>query len=116
EEAGLAEELARQIASALRRARLVQTTRQQTVELKLLEQIGRSLSQHLNISDTIEQLVQNVHKVVPAQWASVFVRNPDTQTLETQATTFTQEGADAISIPLTAHSLTATCLREGRTI
>ena len=116
EASGLIEELARQTGAGLRRARLIEKTRQQAAELKLLEQVGRSLSQHLSIANTLEQLVQNVNKVISAQWASVFVHDPATETIGVRATTFTQPGANDICIPVSARSLVATCMREGRTL
>ena len=116
EESGLAEEIARQAAAGLRRARLIEKTRQQAAELRLLEQIGRTLSQRLSTAVALEQLVQNVNKVVAVKWASVFAFDPDSQSLRVRATTFTQPGANEINIPMTARSIVVSCLREGRTL
>lgn len=116
EDAGLAEEVARQTAAGLRRARLIEKTRQQANELKLLEHIGRSMSQRLTMSHTLEQTVQNVNKIISAKWASVFVLDPLTQTIRARATNMVLPGARDISIPLTSQSFVVTCLKEGRTL
>ena len=116
EESGLAEEIARQTGAGLRRARLIDTTRKQAAELTLLDQIGRSLYRHLNTADTLEQLVQNVSKVVPVQWATVFVYDPDSQMLLTRATNLPHPEAPEIRIPLPDRSLVVTCLIEGRSL
>jgi two-component system, cell cycle sensor histidine kinase and response regulator CckA len=114
ETAGLAEEIARQTAAGLRRARLIRQTRQQATELKLLEQIGRTLAQRLSMSDTLEQTVQNTNKIVNAKWASIFVHDPTTQTLRTRITNMPT--ASDIAIPLSAKSFVVTCLKDGKTL
>ena len=116
EEAGLAEEIARQTSAALRRARLIQTTQQQAMELRLLEQIGHSISQRLSMVTTLEQIVQNVGKLVAARWASVFVQDTVSHTIRMRATNITLPGAREISIPLSSQSLVVNCLREGHTL
>ena len=116
EASGLAEEVARQIGMGLRRAFLIQQTRQQAAELKLLEQIGRSLSQQLSIADALEHLVQSVNKIISAEFASVFVHDMASQTINVSATTIPMAGAREIRIPVGSQSLVATCFREGQTI
>jgi PAS domain S-box-containing protein len=116
EEIGLAEELGRQTAEGLRRARLAETTRRQAAELTILEQIGRSLSQRLSTADTLDQLVRQVNKIVPAEWASVFALEPESKVLTTRATTFPQPEAREIRIPIDSHSLVALCMKEGRSM
>jgi PAS domain S-box-containing protein len=116
EEAGLAEEITRQIAAGLRRARLIEKTRQQAAELKLLEQIGRSLSMRLAMSYALEQTVQNVHKIVSARWATVLVSDAAEQVLRARATNLPQSGAHEMVLPLNGKSLAVACLKEGRTL
>lgn len=116
EESGLAEEIARQTAAGLRRARLIEKTRRQATELKLLEQIGRTLSQRLTMSYTLEQSVENVNKIIAAKWAGVMVFDTNTQMLRMRATNMTHPGAKDVSIPLSAQSLAITCLKQGKTL
>lgn len=115
EEVGLAEEVARQIASGLRRARLVAQTQQQTEELKLLDQIGRSLSQRLTVAHTLEQTVRNVSKIAVMAHAAVFVLDQATQIISTYASNPPLSQFPKYSVPLNGHSVVAACMREGRT-
>ena len=116
EATGLAEEIARQTGAGLRRARLVETTRRQAEELRILDQIGRSLAQHLNTAGTLEQLVQNVSRIVNAEYSTVFVYDPDSQCMLSRATTIPNPAMKDVRIPIDSMSLTAACLKEGRSL
>ncbi len=116
EESGLAEEIARQTGAGLRRARLVETTRKQAEELRILDQIGRSLSQHLNTAGTLEQLVQSVPRIINAEYSTVFVYDPESQTLQSRASTIPNPEIKTARISIHAISITALCLKEGRSL
>jgi PAS domain S-box-containing protein len=116
EASGLAEEIARQTGAGLRRARLVETTRKQAEELRILDQIGRSLSQHLNTVGTLEQLVQNVSRIVRAEFATVFTYDPDSQALHVRATTIPHPEMKDVRVSVNSTSLNALCLKEGRSL
>jgi PAS domain S-box-containing protein len=113
---GLAEEIARQTTASLRRARLIAKTRQQAVELQLLEQIGRALSQRLAMSHTLEQTVRSVSRLPFARAATVYICDPTTQTLHTRASSSPDPEAKRHTVPLSVPSSMAACLREGRTL
>lgn len=116
ERVGLAEELVRQTAAGLRRARLITQTRQQAAELRLLEQIGRSLGQRLSMSHVLEQTVQNVSKIAPLKLAAIYVLDQASQMMHVRACNLQLTDLPSFSLRVAAPSLVGTCLREGRAL
>ena len=115
-EIGMAEELARQASADLRRVRLLEESRRQAAEIALFDQIGRALSEHLSLADTLKRVVENVSKVFPAEWATVLEYEADSEILATRVTTIGHPEAAAVRLPLSANSLASCCFREGTTL
>jgi len=116
EEVGLAEEIARQTAAALRRVHLLRTNRHQAEELRILDQLGRTMSERLDMTHTLNETVTQAPKLVGAAYASVLVLDPNTSALRMRATTIPHPKAMSLAIKLDQVSIVADCLRSGMTL
>ena len=107
-------EVARMAGTGLRRLRMFEVLRQQTAELALIEHVGRALSEHLSIDETLDRLMANVRNVVKTEWCAVFEYDAEARELVMRATSLPHPDAKAIRIPIASQSFAAACFREGR--
>jgi PAS domain S-box-containing protein len=116
EESGLAQEIARQVSAALRRVDLVSTTSRQASELRAIDQLGRAVSQRMEISYALNETIQHAARLVHAAWANIFMLDADNAVLRTRATNMTNPDAATITIPLDEHSIVGASLKSGQTL
>jgi PAS domain S-box-containing protein len=98
EEVGLLSAFGDQTALALQNARLLSTSNRRRHEAEALSEIGRTISQSLDVKEVAQGIADSVHALFSAENAAVFRLEPESQDLITVAAAGNVGQTDPMSI------------------
>jgi GAF domain-containing protein len=93
--------IADRLAVAMENARLYRETRDRAEQLALLHEVGRSLTQTLEIERLLEDGVRNLARIVSATGAHLWLLSDDGETVRCRAVSGPHDGMRGVTLPAT---------------
>ncbi len=109
------EPLARHVASALENARLLEAVRRRSEELESLLEVGRSITERLDLRDVLPLVTRSVNRVMDTRHCLLLLRSGDRLTVAAQEG-IEPEGVEIFKDLLVGESLSGRVVSEGRPI